>query len=757
MRVFALSIHSKTLKAWPDSRPDIAAFRLCPKSNSFAQPRVAEQPGLFFEVSTFVTHSLNGSRRLALASLIILASACSNSSSSSNSGAPIPAPTGTTLSVGGGQATTSIAALNGTTVDVPTGAVAANTVFDISQGQDIVLTNTVTVGPAVRVDAGGTTLASPATVTIPYDPSSIPGGSSATDIFVIKRNDTNNEVIRLPITNLDTVNNRVSVDATEFSTFQALVPMGGVGTAARLSFSVAPAANTNVGATVSPSVQVTVQDIAGNAVTSNQVMVSLRLENANGAVLSGGQAVMTSGGVATFNGLSINQVGSQFSLVATTNSLIAVRSNRFQIDAVDQTAIDVFTAFPTVSSGVTGAQSLVIPNINGLFNRAFLSYSNGADPQLVVLNVNGAAVSSIATVTLESGTNPAKVAGPVTIHSASLGSVVASDSNTGANPVIYFFNPATVSTSNDITKLDLSGLQVITANGRGTAQGMTVNGPYGVTFPTNAVVIGSKLILAFANFTSTFDTQPGAVFIFDLSVDLANNSAAVSNGQEILTNNFNPIALTALDQAVAVTVEGSNDASFAELPSSLEFVSLGTNRLVSVVPLGTTSAQGALAVSADLQKGYLNTRQNGSVVNVHELDLSDLASVLSNQGPQTQASRLLNTYSISVNANTFNSPNTPVLSFSSVYLHVLLDANKELITLDLSTGATVQRTDLVSGNRQATSSAGMNGFVDNNFYLARRADDSTGRLYIGTSNLSSGARTDPNVPTALDTAVPAFK
>ncbi len=105
-----------------------------------------------------------------------------------------------------------------------------------------------------------------------------------------------------------------------------------VGPPQKLAFSQQPS-NATGGATIIPAVTVEIQDAAGNLVTTATNTVTLSLLNAGGATLSGTKSKAAVGGIATFNDLSVDKVGTGYKLRANSGSLTGVDSNAFSITA----------------------------------------------------------------------------------------------------------------------------------------------------------------------------------------------------------------------------------------------------------------------------------------------------------------------------------------------------------------------------------------------------------------------------------------
>ena len=107
-----------------------------------------------------------------------------------------------------------------------------------------------------------------------------------------------------------------------------------LGPAAKLSFTVNPT-STAAGGTITPAVQVTAVDAAGNPVPSFTGTVTVAISpvtGISGATLAGPTALAAVGGVATFGSLSIATPGAGYRLVATTPGLTPATSGIFDIN-----------------------------------------------------------------------------------------------------------------------------------------------------------------------------------------------------------------------------------------------------------------------------------------------------------------------------------------------------------------------------------------------------------------------------------------
>ncbi len=103
------------------------------------------------------------------------------------------------------------------------------------------------------------------------------------------------------------------------------------GPAAALAFSTQPS-NVVASAAITPAVQVAVVDAFGNVVTGATDNVTLAIgTNPSGGTLSGTTTVGATGGVATFSNLSLNLVGSGYTLTASSGSLGGTTSVGFNV------------------------------------------------------------------------------------------------------------------------------------------------------------------------------------------------------------------------------------------------------------------------------------------------------------------------------------------------------------------------------------------------------------------------------------------
>jgi hypothetical protein len=178
------------------------------------------------------------------------------------------------------------------------------------------------------------------------------------------------------------------------------------GTASQLVFTTQPS-TTQAGAHITPAVQVSVEDASGNVVTSNTSNVTVAIgTNPSGGTLSGALTVAAVAGVATFSDLSINQVGTGYTLTASDTGLTRATSSPFNITA-STTLHLVFTTQPSNTTAGAHINPAVQVAIEDQFNNIVTSdMSNvtvaiGTNPgggtlggTLTVAAVNGVATFS---------------------------------------------------------------------------------------------------------------------------------------------------------------------------------------------------------------------------------------------------------------------------------------------------------------------------------------------------------------------------
>src|SRR6266576_2853968 len=168
-----------------------------------------------------------------------------------------------------------------------------------------------------------------------------------------------------------------------------------------LVFSVQPTSAT-AGAAITPAVQVTAQDAEGNVATGFAGSVSVTLgSNAGGGTLSGTATAAAVAGVATFANLSINKVGTGYTLTAAASALTPVASAGFNITPGPASAL-AFTVEPgdaTAGAVITPPVQVTAEDAQGNVATAF----SGSVTVALGANSGGGTLGGRATVTAAGG------------------------------------------------------------------------------------------------------------------------------------------------------------------------------------------------------------------------------------------------------------------------------------------------------------------------------------------------------------------
>src|SRR6266699_2531261 len=169
----------------------------------------------------------------------------------------------------------------------------------------------------------------------------------------------------------------------------------------RLVFTVQPG-NAIAGAALTPAVQVTAQDGLGNPVTGFTGTVTVALGNNPGSgTLGGTLSVAAVNGVATFGNLSVNRVGTGYTLTAAGAGVTTASSAGFTVTpgAASQLA---FTLQPsTTTSGATITPALEVTALDAQGNTATAFAGNVT--VAIVSNPGGGTLSGTTTVAAVSG------------------------------------------------------------------------------------------------------------------------------------------------------------------------------------------------------------------------------------------------------------------------------------------------------------------------------------------------------------------
>lgn len=187
---------------------------------------------------------------------------------------------------------------------------------------------------------------------------------------------TGTHVTRISSTVAETKTVTVVLDPTGEAVTLGMQPLLSFvpGAAAALSFTQGPPASTTAGMALAPVVRVALVDANGNRVMpTTEVDVTLALTGGTpGAMLTGTATQTTSGGEATFNGLSLQTAGSGYALVATSGALTQATSSMFDV-AAGPPSVLAFATPPGMAVNVGQAMPAVRVAVQDSFNNTVTS------------------------------------------------------------------------------------------------------------------------------------------------------------------------------------------------------------------------------------------------------------------------------------------------------------------------------------------------------------------------------------------------
>ena len=289
------------------------------------------------------------------------------------------------------------------------------------------------------------------------------------------------------------------------------------GTAFKAVVTTSPTGGTG-GSAFSTQPVVTVEDKAGNTVTSDASQVSLAISTGTGTTgahltcTNANNTVTASGGVATFSGCAIDLAGNGYTLSPTDGSLTSVASatfnitvgSAFQVGFVQQpssstVSATAFTTQPKVAvqdkggntvTGDTSNVTLAITNATG--SEGFSCTTNPVAASSGVATFTGCKVNKVGTYTLTAtdGTLQSGTSSGFTITPGSASQLVVTQQPAGAKGGTPFTTQPTISVEDahsNVVTTDTSPVTLAITSGTGTA-GATLNCTGGDTLAATAGV-----------------------------------------------------------------------------------------------------------------------------------------------------------------------------------------------------------------------------------------------------------------------------
>ena len=253
------------------------------------------------------------------------------------------------------------------------------------------------------------------------------------------------------------------------------------GAAAQLGFSQQPT-NTVAGVSITPAITVQVQDANGNLVTTSTASIVVAIgTNPGGGTLSGTKTVSATAGVATFSNLSIDKVGTGYTLSASSTGLTSATSGAFTITPASATKF-VVTGSGTQTAGTGNTLTITAvdnfgntdtnfgPNISLMFSGANPSPDPATSP--TATGKNGPVVFGSGTpVTFTNGVTTLAM----TLYKAETASIVVSDGPSITTPGTL----TVVVSAAAANKLALAGSTANLASGSARSVTTTVEDAFG--------------------------------------------------------------------------------------------------------------------------------------------------------------------------------------------------------------------------------------------------------------------------------------
>lgn len=312
-----------------------------------------------------------------------------------------------------------------------------------------------------------------------------------------------------------------------------------VGPAVALLFTAQPAASQKSGTTLTPTIKVAVVDSLLNTVTAFSTNINIAIGNNAGTpvpgTLTGTLSVKPSNGVASFNTLKIDKIGTGYTLVASSTGVLSATSTAFNVTpgsaatmtfttqplsttalaTMPAVAVTAFDAAGNVATGFTGNVTVAlgtIPTLGAaLHGTATVKASAGvATFSTLFVDSVGNGYTMTATTTPTPPTGATSASFDITNGSKLVFSVQPTAVNAGST-----ITPAVQVTAKDASNLTLTSftgpVTVAILGGTGTAGAvlsgtLTVSAVAGVaTFPNLAINLGGtgyKLTASSSGFTA---------------------------------------------------------------------------------------------------------------------------------------------------------------------------------------------------------------------------------------------------------------
>jgi hypothetical protein len=314
----------------------------------------------------------------------------------------------------------------------------------------------------------------------------------------------------------------------------------GPGPATQLIFSTNPV-SANAGVAISPSIVVTAKDALGAIATSFGGSVTLAIgTNPSGGSLSGTVTVAAVSGVATFAGISINNVGVGYTLTASSSPLSPATSTAFNITSPAAT-VTWSGATSTAWSTATNWSPATVPTSTDV-----VFIPSTANSPVLSASVIIAGLTLAPGASLSIGSNNLIISGNLDAGTTITGTGLVSLTGTGTYKGVI------------AAPLAVSG--TYTLNGRGqvtSPSGTVISGSLdagGFTFETTDLTVsGAAGVLRMVTATDSVIVNGNATFNGMATPAFPPSSTVLTNGVLRLKGNFSQLATVSNQSFVATT------------------------------------------------------------------------------------------------------------------------------------------------------------------------------------------------------------
>ncbi|MEO6068829.1 MAG: hypothetical protein ABIQ41_12720, partial [Gemmatimonadales bacterium] len=448
-----------------------------------------------------------------------------------------------------------------------------------------------------------------------------------------------------------------------FSTLVASVPSA-------LAF-VVPPSPTIAGVPITPAIQVAIQDVGGNTVTTATDTVVLAIaSNPAGGTLSGTLAVAAVSGIATFTGLSLDRAATGYTLIATSGALTSATSAPFGITAAAAKAL-VFIGQPPASL-IAGTPFITLVEARDSLGNTATGFS-GNVTMAIGTNPGGTTLSGTTTIVAVAGVatfSDLSLPVPGVGYTLTAGSGALTPATSAAFDItiqtIAWINPlggswstaanwslGRVPQSNDSVVIALAGTYTVTLDVDTTVRSLTLGGITGtqtlaaslhtLTFG-GASTIGTNGVLSLSSSTVA---GPGSV-TNQGTVNLSASTVSTSlSNQGVLGVDGNSTVSGPLTTASGSTLQvagGGNVACIGPPCVNLgDAVLTVANGFTNNGAIGLTAASSGYGATLVVSSGTLTNAATGTITALPGAQASGprtLTAQLDNQGTVTVSQSL---------------------------------------------------------------------------------------------------------------------